>query len=126
MKKLFSLLLAALLLFSMAASAESDDPYGKYDELITISYLGKDNSATTYDSSVEGRRSPYDNVWIDAYEKYLNIKIERTVAEDDTALSALVTTQLASGDLPDIMLVPKALFYTLAENDVLEIGRAHV
>ncbi len=119
MKKLLSLLLAALLLLSMAASAESDDPYGKYDELITISYLGKDNSATTYDSSVEGRKSPYDNVWMAAYEKYLNIKIERTVAEDDTALAALVTTQLASGDLPDIMLVPKALFYTLAENDVL-------
>ena len=119
MKKLLSLLLAALLLLSLAASAEGGDPYGKYDELVTISYLGTDNSATTYDSSVEGRRSPYDNVWIDAYEKYLNIKIERTVAEDNTALSALVTTQLASGDLPDIMLVPKALFYTLAENDVL-------
>ena len=120
MKRLLSLALAVLMLLSVLAVAETEeDPYGKYDEPITISYLGKDNSATTYDSTVEGRKSPYDNVWIDAYEKYLNIKIERNVAEDDTALNTLVSTLLASGDLPDIMLVPKAQFYTLAENDVL-------
>lgn len=120
MKRLLSLAIVLVMLLSVFAVGETaDDPYGKYDELVTISYLGKDNSATTYDSTVEGRKSPYDNAWMDAYEKYLNIKIERTVAEDDTALTALVTTLLASGDLPDIMLVPKAQFYTLAANDVL-------
>lgn len=117
-KKFLSLVLAFALLFGMAAMAESD-PYGKYDEPITISYLGIDHSSANYDSTIAERKSPYENIWMDAYEKYLNIKIERTVAEDDTALNALIGTLLASGELADIMMVPKSQFYVLAENDVL-------
>lgn len=113
------ILLAVTIMLGMFCTAEQADPYGRYDEQISISFLATDKSAAKYDSTMDGRESPYDNAWLEAYEKYLNIKIDRTVAEDETALNALISTLLASGDLPDIMYIPKSQFYVLAANDAL-------
>ena len=46
MKKILVMLLVLALVLTTctAAVAEDEDPYGKYEEPITISYLGKDNS----------------------------------------------------------------------------------
>lgn len=98
-----------------------DDPYGKYEDPIVLSVLSVDfkNVATEYDSTNPDRRSPSENAWINAYLEYLNIDIDRIIAEDATALNATINTSMASGDLPDVMVVDKAMFYNLVENGVL-------
>ena len=123
MKKLFALLLALSMLLSCGiACAEDIFEFNAYAEPITITVMGLDEktSDTVYDSSKTGRASANDNAWIAAYEKYLNIDVERIIAEDATALNANLNTMMASGDLPDVMIVPKEMFYVLAENGVLK------
>lgn len=123
MKKCLSLLLVLLLALSYASFAESfeADRFGKYAEPVTLAILSTDgkDSATEYDSSDPTRKSAAENIWIDAYKDYLNIDVKRIVAEDSTALNALLNTGMAGGDLPDIMIVSKEMFYVMAENDVL-------
>lgn len=127
MKKLVSLLLCCLLLFSTVAMAETDweqnIPTTPYDETITLTILGTDpvngNSEISYDKDDPRRVGPNDNVWIDGYKKYLNIDVERIIADDSDSLGALVNTMLASNDLPDVMLVDRALFNTLIENEAI-------
>lgn len=116
---------ALLLVLAMAMAmptALADDPYGRYEETIKISVLSQDSkdNATEYDSSNPARKSASENAWIDGYKEYLNIEVDRQIAEDSTALNARINTGLAAGDLPDIMIVPKTMFYVLAENGVLQ------
>ena len=96
------------------------DQFGKYDKPITISVLSTDpkNTATEYSSTNPKRKSASENEWIDAYSEYLNIKVDRKIAEDATALNATINTAMASGKLPDVMIVSKSMFYTLVENGV--------
>ena len=123
MKKLISILLMLTLLCScLAFTAQAEeDRFGKYDEPITISFMNTDTktSTTEYREGDPTRESPYKNIWIDAYKDYLNIVIEREVAEDATAKNARLNTGMADGSLPDIMIVSKDMFYVLAENEVL-------
>lgn len=105
-----------------AELSEEEDAYGKYSELVNISILGIDagKASIEYDSSNPERKSASENIWIDAYEKYLNLDVDRQIAEDDTALNATINTSMASGDLPDVMIVSKETLYTLAQNEVLQ------
>ncbi len=126
MKKLLSVaLVLALLMTCAAAFADVDgvERFGKYDELTHITLLSTDRAAagtSSYDSSNPSRFSPAQNEWINGYAEYLNIELERIIAEDNEALNARLTTGLASGDLPDLMIVGKQMFYVLAENGVLK------
>jgi putative aldouronate transport system substrate-binding protein len=99
---------------------DTSSPYGKYKEPIELSVFSLDfkNPTTEYDSSNPERKSASENMWINAYSDYLNIKVNRIIAEDGTALNATINTSMASGSLPDVMVVPKTMFYVLAENDV--------
>ncbi len=121
MKRLLAILLTACLLLSTGvAFAESADAYGRYDEPVTVTILGRDSksASTVYDSSRADRASATQNGWISAYEEYLNVKVERIIAEDNTAVSAQINARLASGDLPDVMLCDKVTMYNLVENGV--------
>ena len=124
MKKRISLLLA--LVFACASCswslAEAEDRFGKYDDVVELNYLSVDTGSTIteYDAKDPTRMSPTQNAWIDGYLEYLNIRLNRLIAEDETALNARINTSMASGDLPDIMLVSKSTFYVLAENGVLQ------
>ena len=101
------------------AVKEAAGPYGKFDEPVTITYLSTDlNVSMEYDSSNPQRKSATENMWIDGYLEYLNIDLERIIAEDDTALNAIINTSMASGDLPDIVYVDREMFYVMAENGV--------
>lgn len=112
-------LLMVLLMLPVISWAEEADPYGKYEDTVELTFLGTDRGNKKYDSTIPARKSAQENAWIDAYKEYLNIDLERITPEDETALNAVITTSLASGDLPDIMYVTKSLFYVLAENGVL-------
>lgn len=115
------LALVLVLLAALPVMAESGDPFGKYEEPISIATLSTDTgkASVDYDSSNPARKSASENIWIDAYRDYLNIDVNRIIAEDQTALSARLNTAMASGDLPDFMVVNKSMFYVLAENGVL-------
>ena len=91
-----------------AEAAADDDPYGKYSEPITLSVLRVDtasNNGYKWDSTNPDRKSPTENVWVNAYKDYLNIELDQTIAEDGTAMNALINTGMASGDLPDVIIV---------------------
>lgn len=125
MKRWTSLLLAlilALVTCSAALGAETDDRFGKFEEPIEVTYLSLDHSSTVseYDGNNPSRKSAQENAWIDGYYEQLGIKLNRIIAEDATALSALINTAMASGDLPDIICCDKSMFYVLAENGVLQ------
>lgn len=124
MKKLVSLLVAVCLVLScLAAYADDADRFGKYDELVTVTYLSTDLAATgtsEYDANNPDRKSPTENAWITGVQEFLNIDLQRIIAEDGTALNARINTGIASGDLPDILRVSKTMFYVLAENEVLQ------
>lgn len=124
MKRVLAFLMTLCLLagLGVVASAESVDPYGRYDEPITITILSRDNksNSTVYDSSDPARRSASENAWISAYEEYLNIKVERIIAEDNTAVSSQINARLASDDLPDVVMCDKSMLYNLVENEACQ------
>jgi len=123
-KRFLSLMAALCLLLTLAPAAVAEEApvFNAYEETVSVTIMGKDekDSATVYDSSKPDRASANENAWIDAYKKYLNIDVTRIIAEDDQALNANLNTMMASGDLPDVMIVPKEMFYVLAENGVLK------
>lgn len=122
-KKVMAFLLSLSLMLSLiaAGTAEEANPYGKYEEPVSITVLSEDfkTGTTNYDANDPARKSASENIWISAYKDYLNIDVSRIVAEDTTALNALINTSLASGDMPDVIICSKDMFYTLAENGVL-------
>ena len=120
-RKILALFLVLAMMVPAFAMAEEID-YGKYEEPITVSFLTTDMKvdSTEYDVNNPDRKSAHENAWITAYKDYLNIEVVREVAEDATALNARLNTGMASGDLPDVMLVSKDMFYVLAENGVLQ------
>ncbi len=120
MKKLrfLSMLLLVALLLCSAALAEED--YHPFAETVDVSILGTVNAVCVYDSANPARESANVNEWINAYKEYLNIDVTRRLAEDATSRNAVLNTGMASGNLPDIMIVPADMFYVLAENGVLK------
>ena len=97
-----------------------------YEETVQVTIMGTDekDNATVYDSSKHDRASANENAWIDAYRDLLNIEVTRITPEDSEALSANLNTMMAGGELPDIMIVSKDMFYVLAENGVLRDVKA--
>lgn len=122
MKKTLALLLMLTMLLSCGVVYAEVPAFNAYDEPVSITVMGTDekDSAIVYDSSKPDRASANQNLWIDAYKQYLNIDVERIIAEDATALNANLNTMMASGDLPDAMIVSKEMFLVLAENGVLK------
>lgn len=122
MKKALAMLLMLGLLLSYGMAGAEAPTFNAYEETVKVTIMGIDgkDSATVFDSSKPDRASANENAWIDAYMQYLNIDVERIVAEDSTALNANLNTMMASGDLPDVMIVSKEMFYVLAENGVLK------
>ncbi len=126
MKRIASIVLSLMLVLCIcittAGAEEAADRFGKYEEPITITYLSTDenyNSVSPYDPSNPSRASATSNEWITGISEYLNINLERIIAEDTTALNARINTSMASGDMADIILCSKDMFYTLAENGAL-------
>ena len=128
-KRILSLILALCMVGILCSFAHAEGVASllhPYEETVQVTIMGIDekDNAVVYDSSKHDRASANENAWIDAYRDLLNIEVTRITPEDSEALSANLNTMMAGGELPDIMIVSKDMFYVLAENGVLRDVKA--
>lgn len=128
-KRVLCLILALCMVGTLCSFAHAESVASllhPYEETVQVTIMGTDekDNATVYDSSKHDRASANENAWIDAYRDLLNIEVTRITPEDSEALSANLNTMMAGGELPDIMIVSKDMFYVLAENGVLRDVKA--
>lgn len=97
-----------------AASVEPGDPFGKYDEpvsLTAMTTIASTASATDYDSSL----------WSAKFKELFNIDIEYDYLTSDTIqYDNRVSLMLANGDLPDVMNVSLTQMHQMIEAGLLE------
>jgi len=94
------------------------DPFGKYDELVTMT-TGQCINQAHQDSLPEGD-TPDNNVYTRAVEKDLNIKTPSYWTVACTNLDQKVSLAIASNDLPDAMKVNKVQLRKMVEAGQLE------
>ena len=128
-KRVLCLILALCMVGTLCSFAHAENVASllhPYEETVQVTIMGTDekDNAVVYDSSKHDRASANENAWIDAYKDLLNIEVTRITPEDTEALNANLNTMMASGELPDIMIVSKEMFYVLAENGVLRDVKA--
>ena len=121
-KHMIAIALMIAILMMIPGTLAEGPTFNAYEETVSVSIMGVDekDSITVYDSTKPDRASANENAWIDAYMNYLNIDVTRIIAEDSASLTANLNTMMAGGELPDVMIVPKEMFYVLAENGVLK------
>lgn len=107
-----------------SAAAESADPFGKYDPPINMTF------ARTVDNDLNDNILPKtpgetidSNRWLDLYSDELGIDISyawtvRGGLNDDAYTQKLNVT-IASGDLPDVLIVNRTQLKQLAESDMI-------
>ena len=107
-----------------SAAAESADPFGKYDPPISMTF------ARTVDNDLNDNILPKtpgetidSNRWLDLYSDDLGIDISyawtvRGGLNDDAYTQKLNVT-IASGDLPDVLIVNRTQLKQLAESDMI-------
>jgi putative aldouronate transport system substrate-binding protein len=107
---------------SSGAGSAASGPLGKYDPEITIHF------ARNVDDDLQDNiipRTPGENLeknrWFDAYKEKLGINIVYDwVVRGGDAFTQKRNVTIASGDLPDMMLVTTAQMQDLAESDMIE------
>lgn len=95
---------------------EKSEPLGKYDPPIEVSTVRFVNQAFKYD---EGK-SIDNNIWTDIFEEQYGIKVKNIWVVDESQYRQKLNISIASGDIPDFMLVNKEELVRLAESDQLE------
>lgn len=96
------------------------DPFGKYEEPITINVVRTMESTTKFDTNYPETYSLEDNVWSHAYEDMLGIKLNYLWTPPADSYATKWTTAMASGDLPDMGVVDAATYLTLVEAGLVE------
>lgn len=107
LRKAISLLLTLMLLLSVTAYAEdtaeaTDDlmtPYGRYSETVTFT------SGRVVAPKLPADQTYEDNVMMRYIEKVLNVKVQNEWVVDANSYDQKVALLLASGDIPDVMVV---------------------
>ncbi|SEU25315.1 carbohydrate ABC transporter substrate-binding protein, CUT1 family [Lacrimispora sphenoides] len=107
-----------------SVAAEDGDPFGKYDPSVKMTF------ARTVDNDLNDNILPKtpgetieSNRWLDLYSKDLGIDISyawtvRGGLNDDAYTQKLNVT-IASGDLPDVLIVNRTQLKQLAESDMI-------
>ena len=98
----------------------SYDPFGKYEEPITISIVREVDPNVKFDSSKDGYKSIEDNVWIDAYRDMLGINVEYMWTTANDAYVSKWNAAIASGDIPDAAVVTPDIYQQLLEGGYVE------
>lgn len=101
-------------------NVQDTDPFGKYEDEITITIARVEDSGLKYDPSKEGYKSLEDNVWITAYKEKLGINIEYIWTTTDDTYVAKWNTSIAGSDIPDFAIVPGSVYQQLLEADMVE------
>lgn len=117
MKNILCLILAlSMLLVLPMASAETVEAWDTpYEETVTVT-VGFQTETT---QTVEGQ-SQTDNEVIRYVENLLNVDVVPAWEVDADNYNTKVAMCIASGDIPDIMVVGRQLFTQLLENDLIQ------
>lgn len=102
------------------AAEQTPDPFGKYEEPITINVVRTMESTTKFDTNYPETYSLEVNVWSHAYEDMLGIKLNYLWTPPSDTYATKWTTAMASGDLPDMGVVDAATYLTLVEAGLVE------
>lgn len=97
------------------SSAVATDPFGKYDHEIDITVGRQTNSSYKF---VKGE-SFDKNIWTDEYKNKLGINVKHEFVVDETQYEAKVNVNIASGDIPDLMLITAKQAKMLQEADLI-------
>ena len=92
------------------------DPMGKYETPVKVSIARSTDSARQFHEGDTWE----DNDYTRAYKENFNIEIEHKVATNDDQYTERMNVVIASGDLPDIMLVNGSQLQQLVESDLIE------
>ena len=99
---------------------EAPDPFGKYEEPITINVVRILDSTTKFDENYPETKSLEDNVWSHAYEDMLGIKLNYLWTPSGTEYPTKWNMAMISGDLPDMGVVDAATYLKLVEGGLVE------
>jgi putative aldouronate transport system substrate-binding protein len=94
----------------------SANPFGKYEPPIELNTVRSTSARFKF---LDGE-SLDNNAWSRAYEDELGIKVKNVWTIDEAQYSNKMNVTIASGDLPDLMLVSPAQFQQLLESDQIE------
>ncbi len=93
-----------------------EGPLGKYDPPIEVTTVRFVNASFKYD---EGK-SIDDNIWTDIFTNEYGINVKNMWTVDESQYRQKLNISIASGDIPDFMLVNKEELMRLRESDQLE------
>ena len=119
MKKLLAFVLSLTMLLSICAfsSAESDTtgkPFMKYDEPITLTVM------CSYGASDGDVADVTEGIWPRAYKELFNIDLDFTFVATSDEYNTRVNLQLASGDIPDLLMVNLTQLYQMIDADLVQ------
>lgn len=108
-----------------SSAAVNKDPFGKYEPAIDISFVrGIDDDLAANILPKTPGETLEDNRWTKIYKEELgiNVKYDWTVKgnEQSDAYTQKINVTLASGDLPDVVLVNPSQLKQLVDSDMVE------
>ncbi len=108
-----------------SSASVSKDPFGKYDPAINISFVrGIDDDLAANILPKTPGETLEDNRWTKVYKEELGINVSYawTVKGNETsdAYTQKINVTLASGDLPDVVLVNPSQLKQLVDSDMVE------
>ncbi|MCK0473201.1 extracellular solute-binding protein [Halalkalibacter sp. APA_J-10(15)] len=95
-------------------SSEPGDPFGAYDETITISIAQEVDPS---DTSLPEDDTPLDNQYTRSVKENLNIQVEHDFTASPSNYNQRISLAIASNDLPDAMIVGPVELRQLVETD---------
>ncbi|MFC4597761.1 extracellular solute-binding protein [Cohnella hongkongensis] len=98
------------------AAAAVSGPLEKYDPPIEVTTVRAVNQAFKYD---EGK-SIDNNIWTDIFKDQYGINVKNLWVVDESQYRQKLNISIASGDIPDFMVVNKEELLRLSEEDQLE------
>ncbi|MFC4403045.1 extracellular solute-binding protein [Gracilibacillus xinjiangensis] len=99
---------------SPKTTTEPADPFGKYEETITIA-IGQEVDPS--DTSLQNGDTPLDNQYTRHVKDNLNIEVEHAFTASPSNYDQKVSLAIASNDLPDAMVVGPVELRQLVEAD---------
>lgn len=96
------------------------DPFGKYEEPITINVVRTLDSTIGFNEDYPETYSLEDNVWSHAYEDYLNIKLNYLWTPIADEYATKWNMAMATNSLPDMGWVDGLTYQKLVEADLVE------
>ncbi|WP_058308403.1 extracellular solute-binding protein [Gracilibacillus massiliensis] len=97
-------------------SDEDADPFGVYEETVTIA-IGQEVDPT--DTSLEEGETPLNNKYVNHVKENLNIEVEHAFTASPSNYDQKVSLAIASNDLPDAMIVGPVELRQMVEADQL-------